>query len=356
MMKYIYILLICSESCFAYSAINSRVESFFFYVDGGKFRLNGILNIPSCSKISEEKLVIMSPPPYPVDADYYGMYSELAKILAHYGIASLRFTNRAKELVISGEEVTMFNQADDLHDAYLALKQDKRFDNYKIGLLGHSEGGSAVAIEASKNKDIEFVVILSSCGIKGSDFAYYQSTLRFDYLKLSSIQNKWLRREIWEKIKIVENCDNIAVLHSKLKEHDVILFNDSVHRVKAYGCMTLDQVHKKTLEKWSSPHFIAVVKFDPKLYYSNISCPIMFLCGKMDEWMDWKLNVDGIEKLFIDIGKDNYEILRLDNINHFYRKCNSYLPFFISQSHMKGVNMEYDSHVWKKIVNWIKNR
>lgn len=35
----------------------------------------------------------------------------------------------------------MYNQADDLHDAFLSLKRDRRFATYKIGLLGHSEGG-----------------------------------------------------------------------------------------------------------------------------------------------------------------------------------------------------------------------
>ena len=40
----------------------------------------------------------MQTPPYPSDADYHGMYSELAEVFAHSGIASLRFENRAKNL------------------------------------------------------------------------------------------------------------------------------------------------------------------------------------------------------------------------------------------------------------------
>lgn len=75
-----------------------------------------------------------------------------------------------------------------------------------------------------------------------------------------------------------------------------MLYNDSVFRIKAYGNMTLHQVYKQTLDKWANPHFIAVTKYDPKVYYSKISCPIILLYGKMDEWMDWKDNADGIEK------------------------------------------------------------
>lgn len=345
--------LIYAEFCFADSIPNIQVENFSFYVDSGNLKLNGILCIPSSSQISEKKVVIMQTPPYPSDADYHGMYSELAEVFAHSGIASLRFENRAKNLNISGEEVTMYNQADDLHDAFLSLKRDRRFATYKIGLLGHSEGGSAVAIESSKNNDIAFAIILSSCGIKGTDFIYYQSTLRIDYLKLHSIQDKWIRKEIWDKIRIIERYNSPTIIQSKLKEHDAMLYNDSVFRIKAYGNMTLHQVYKQTLDKWANPHFIAVTKYDPKVYYSKISCPIILLYGKMDEWMDWKDNADGIEKIFIDIKKRNYEILRLDSINHSYCKCDVYTPFFISISHMKSKNIEYSTSIWRKIINWI---
>ena len=216
--------LIYAEFCFADSIPNIQVENFSFYVDSGNLKLNGILCIPSSSQISEKKVVIMQTPPYPSDADYHGMYSELAEVFAHSGIASLRFENRAKNLNISGEEVTMYNQADDLHDAFLSLKRDRRFATYKIGLLGHSEGGSAVAIESSKNNDIAFAIILSSCGIKGTDFIYYQSTLRIDYLKLHSIQDKWIRKEIWDKIRIIERYNSPTIIQSKLKEHDAMLY------------------------------------------------------------------------------------------------------------------------------------
>lgn len=184
-------------------------------------------------------------------------------------------------------------------------------------------------------------------------FIYYQSTLRIDYLKLHSIQDKWIRKEIWDKIRIIERYNSPTIIQSKLKEHDAMLYNDSVFRIKAYGNMTLHQVYKQTLDKWANPHFIAVTKYDPKVYYSKISCPIILLYGKMDEWMDWKDNADGIEKIFIDIKKRNYEILRLDSINHSYCKCDVYTPFFTSISHMKSKNIEYSTSIWRKIINWI---
>lgn len=297
----------------------------------------------------------MITPPAPSDANYWGLYSSLANVLNQCGVATLRFENRAfvNKGAMTAGQVSMFDQADDLNNAFVALKKDPRFATAKIGLLGHSEGGNAAAIVTSKNKDISFVVLLSTVGVDGAKFAYYQSTLRFDYVKMSAQQRNWLMYDIRSKIGLVEQYSDTILLKQKMEKYLCESYGDSINKKNAYGKLSLQQVYDMTIPKWINPHLIAVVQYKPELYYSQISCPTLLMYGKMDEMLDWKSNLDGIETIFMKNKKENYEIVALDTINHSYQQCKAYIPSFISVSRPPDWKPQYSERAWNRIANWI---
>lgn len=325
-------------------------EPFAFKVKGGLV-LEGTLTIPE--KFTDStKIAVLVAPPLSLEKDYRGMFLSLAERLGKRGVATFRFNNRSftdTTLVASDETVTMYDHADDLHDAINAIKKDKRFLNNPIGLIGHSEGGSSSIIEASRNKDIDFLVTLSTCGIDGADFCYWQSTLYFSYPNMfpSNVRNH-IVRDIYERIQIVRNLNDSTEIDTALRRQ----INES--SVRAGGKYTDEQM-KKNVREWTIPRVLAFVKYTPETYLSQITCPVFAGHGMTDGMVEWKTNLDGIEKAFIKSGKSNYKIVAFQDTDHSFQHSQITIPFFVSQSHKKGYKPVFVEKNWDKIVDWLIN-
>ena len=98
----------------------------------------------------------------------------IADYLARHGIATLRYDDRATGASVGGE-VKNATTKDFFRDAAAGLdflRSRKAFA--KIGLLGHSEGGSIAFMLAAK-KQTDFVVTLAGPGVKGDTLLAAQS-------------------------------------------------------------------------------------------------------------------------------------------------------------------------------------
>ena len=107
---------------------------------------------------------VFSHKPFLVIADY----------LARQGIATLRYDDRDTGASVGGE-VKNATTADFMRDAAAGLdflRQQKKFS--KVGLLGHSEGGS-IAFLLGARKKTDFIVTLAAPGVKGDTLLVAQS-------------------------------------------------------------------------------------------------------------------------------------------------------------------------------------
>ena len=98
----------------------------------------------------------------------------IADYLARQGIATLRYDDRATGVSVGGEvkNATTEDFARDATAGLDFLRSRKAFS--KIGLLGHSEGGSIAFMLAAK-KRTDFIVTLSGPGVKGDTLLAAQS-------------------------------------------------------------------------------------------------------------------------------------------------------------------------------------
>ena len=90
----------------------------------------------------------------------------IADYLARQGIATLRYDDRATGKSVGGE-VKNATTADFSRDAAAGiafLRSNKAFS--KVGILGHSEGGS-IAFMLGAQKNVDFIVSLAGPGVKG---------------------------------------------------------------------------------------------------------------------------------------------------------------------------------------------
>lgn len=325
-------------------------ESFAFKAKGG-LKLQGTLTLPEMFTDST-KIAILVAPPVSAEKDYGGLFLSLAECLGKRGIATLRFNNRAftdSTFVEANEMITMFDHADDLHNAFKAIKNDKRFLNNPIGLIGHSEGGNSSIIEASRNKDVNFLITLSTCGIDGADFCYWQSTLCFSYPNMytSNLRNH-IVKDIYERIQIIKTLNDSIEIDTALRRQ----MKESCVRA---GVEYTEFLIENNLKKWTTPRIIAFIKYSPEKYLSQISCPVFVAHGMNDGFLEWKTNLDGIEKAFIKSGKSNYRIVAFQDTNHSYQHSQITIPFFISVSHKKGQKPVFVEKNWDMIADWLIN-
>ncbi len=92
----------------------------------------------------------------------------ISDYLTRHGIATLRFDDRGTGKSTGDyRKATTLDFVKDVEAAVEYLKTRKEIDKEQIGLIGHSEGGIIATIVASKSKDVSFIVLLASPGIKG---------------------------------------------------------------------------------------------------------------------------------------------------------------------------------------------
>ena len=100
-------------------------------------------------------------------------FAVLADYLARHGIASLRYDDRGFGLSKGGEvkNVTTRDFADDAQAGAEWLRRSGRFS--KVGLLGHSEGGTIAFMLGAKGT-LDFIVSLAGPALKGDTLLYLQ--------------------------------------------------------------------------------------------------------------------------------------------------------------------------------------
>jgi len=111
---------------------------------------------------------LMGHKPFLVIADY----------LTRNGIAVLRYDDRgtAKSKGVFATSTT-FDFADDAEAGLTWLKKQPLIDEKHLGIAGHSEGGLIAPIIASRNKNVNFIILLAGPGISGIEILMAQTEL-----------------------------------------------------------------------------------------------------------------------------------------------------------------------------------
>lgn len=356
---------ICSLCIYAQRAyhlssdtLNYTVENFSFVDARRSLLLDGTLTIPRNFN-STTKVVVLVSPPQPIQRDYYGLFSTLARVLSEYGVATLRFDNRAysdEAIRLKEDSMTMIEQANDVHEAVLALHKDKRFRFNPVGLLGHSEGGCSVAIEASRNENVNFAVVLSTCGIKGKDLVYSQAVEALNIISDNELKQN-IKQNLQVNLQIVEQTNSVDSMRKLLEIQADHFYNSVKNKDKVFGKNHSTQMCiQNAIDYFMTPRHIVLIKYDPELYYSKLKCPLLAMCGKMDGVVDCKNNLEGIKNISKMAGKHNFEVLAIDSVDHGYKITSNTVPLYIDRISSRKTNKRSRFAIasFDYIAKWIK--
>ena len=234
----------------------------------GKYPLMIMISGSGLQNRDEE---IMQHRPFAVIADY----------MANNGIAVFRYDDRG----FGSENAELFNAttldyALDVESAINAVKNHPNIDADKIGLVGHSEGGLIAPIVASRNSEVDFLILLAGPGVNGMEVLIEQT-------KAICKVNGYSKKEIEEQLK--------ALKKGELAGH-------------------------------SHPWMKCFLELEPSVYLEKVKQPILVLNGTKDLQVLHYQNLPAIEKALKKGGNKSYEIHKLKGMNHLFQECKTGSP------------------------------
>ena len=221
-------------------------------------------------------------------------FAVIADRLARAGIATLRYDDRATGKSVGGMDanVTTKDFAEDAEAGIEWLRTSKRFK--KVGILGHSEGGS-IAFMLGAQKKVDFIVSLAGPAVKG---------------------------------------DSVLLAQNKL------LGGDAVKDLTIEKLREMPQIKQSPWIQW-------FIDYDPQGDIAKITCPVMALNGCKDCQVVASQSVSALRRT-LPPNKQNL-IKQYDSLNHLFQHCQTGLP-----TEYGTIEETFSEEVIRDIITWVK--
>ena len=239
----------------------------------------------------------------------------IADYLTRNGIAVLRVDDRG-----IGGSTGIFDQsttgdfAEDALAGITFLKNRQEINPKKIGIVGHSEGGTVAALAASKSSDVAFIVSMAGVFTNFEDVVIDQilNQLRLQGIKDEDIEleRNW-RKKIYSLAK--ENTDsataakNLWEIYNKLPEDEVVRLNWPKGRQDAQ------------IEQVLNPWWRYILGMDNKTILINVKCPVLAIYGELDQQVIPDKNIPVIEEASKEGDNKNFTVKKLPGLNHLFQ-------------------------------------
>lgn len=300
-------------------------EELGFKVEGVNYDFNGTLTLPSkegrypCvilitgSGLQNRDEELMNHKPFKVIADY----------LSRKGIAVYRYDDRGWNGDITDSVIvnsTTLDFAIDAQAAFEMLRNHPNIDPTKIGMLGHSEGGVIASIATSKNKDIDFLILLASTGQKGIDVLIQQNEVILRNIKMPehavNMQVSALK-QIYKYIEKDYSDEKITKRMNKWFEKELSKLTQEQRKESQF---LIPMERTKFINQLSSNWMRNFLKINPYDYLIKVQQPTLALNGTHDVQVLYQHNLPPIEKALKKAKNKNYIIYKAIGHNHLFQQ------------------------------------
>ena len=293
-----------------------------------QYTFNGTLTLPeNYSKNTPVVLMVTGSGQQDRDEELFSHkpFAVIADALARQGIASLRYDDRGwGDKSVNFADFTTDDFRQDAAAAIPLLR--KRFN--KVGILGHSEGGTIAMMLAAEGK-ADFIVSLAGMAISGKETLIMQNRQAMTAIGLP-------------KEMVDSYCNSIS------KALDEIASGKKASEINISDVpVALNPITIKALQQADTPYIRHFLTIDVGKLLPKIKCPVLALNGTKDTQVDCEANITRLEK-GLTICK--HSIKKIDGVNHLFQHCNI------------GIVTEYQQieetiapEVLQVVAKWIKS-
>jgi len=274
----------------------------------------------------------------------------LADYLTRNGIAVLRYDDRgtgASGGRFAGSTTQDF--AADANAAFGYLKTRKEINPKKIGLIGHSEGGTIAPIVAGTSPDVAFIVMLAGSAIPGDEILMLQNYLigkadgmpEDELTKLGAIN-----RRIYNVIK----QEPAAEVKAKLRPIYITELKP-LFISKGIPEEDVSQYIDMQIAELSSPWYSNFIKYDPAPALEKVKCPLLALNGSKDVQVAAHANLEAVKRAALKSGNKKVTAKELPGLNHLFQAATTG-----AASEYEDIEETINPAALSEVLNWIKQQ
>ncbi len=333
-------------------------EEVEFFNQKDDVKLAGTLTLPKEKKVDKVVILISGSGPQNRNEELLGGINHrpflvLSDYLTRQGIGVLRYDDRGVGESTGDRSIsTVEDFAEDAEAGVEYLNGRKDLGGVKIGLVGHSEGGMVAPMVASRNKNVDFIVLLAGPGMPISEALAEQATMigRAEGASVELLEaGEKINRDVYSYIK--QNKDKpIEELRPKVEkifEKGLTYFPEEEQENFKKSGKTFENETKQVLTPW----FIHFISFEPADYLSKVKVPVLALNGTLDLQVIAEGNLAGIKSALKKAGNKKAEILALEGLNHLFQKAETGSP-----TEYGKIEETFHEPVMEQITTWIKKQ
>ena len=259
-------------------------------------------------------------------------FAVIADYLTRAGFAVLRYDDRGVGGSTKGNpDDTTLDYATDAIAAIKFLKTQSIIDSTRIGIIGHSEGGTIAFIcAAQRPDDVAFVVSLGGAVVKGKELMVMQNKM------IAEAAGRPLTGEleqnvvaVFDAIDSIEDNDELSL---QLKE-----------LMSKQGNLSEAEIANQ-VKHMVSPWYSAFIRLNPGEYIQKMKCPVLALNGEWDVQVNAQQNLDALKTIYPEA-----EVKIYPGVNHMFQETSS-----LGQSLNYGaISQTFSPKVLDDIVKWL---
>ena len=251
-------------------------------------------------------------------------FAVIADAFARAGIATLRYDDRG----FNGYAGNIYDcTVDDFKEDALAGMNllRERFD--KVGVIGHSEGGT-IAFMLAAEKKADFIISLAGMVVSGAETLISQSRTAF--------LDAGIPEETVERYcSLIEEAFNVRVhggMMPKPEEYDLP--------------EAMLQNYWAVVAQIQTPYMINFLALNMRPYLDQIACPVLALNGTKDIQVDFQSNLDAI-RTGLTANSEN-RIESVEGLNHLFQHCNTG-----AVTEYRSIEETFAPEVLEVMIRWV---
>ena len=254
-------------------------------------------------------------------------FAVIADALARAGIATLRYDDRG--FGESTGDIINCTTEDLKNDALAGIGLlRERFD--KVGIIGHSEGGT-IALMLAAEKKADFIVSLAGMVVSGKETLLWQNriTLAADGVPDEAVDTY---------CKALQEIYEARIAGAPLP-------SPSKYDLPAALAQNLSAVSMQI----QTPYLKYFLALDVRPLLGDVTCPVLALNGTRDMQVEAESNLGALRNGLP--GNTQNSIETIEGVNHMFQHCQTGSP-----SEYREIEETFAPEVLEKLVRWVSRQ
>ena len=286
----------------------------------------------------------------------FPMFGLMADHLTNSGIAVLRYDDPgAGSSIGDWLDVTIDDRIGIISAALDLLLYHDRIDSSRIGLVGHSEGGTVAPRVANQSEHVSFVVLVAGTALAGGEIIRHQNEV---ILESQGLTGEELGEQL-DFVDVVREAVETDTGWEEVEQQMRRLLYESIERMslRERALITdddawVDAVAQAQLATLRSPWYRSFYVYDPGVALAELAVPVLAVFAEHDLQIPAEPNEAAMRKALTEAGNPDFTIITLPDADHSFQ--GDYADTLLEQH--GRLEYEFAPGFLDTITDWIRVR